>query len=260
VLREDRETGLAKRAAWTLRVKPDTYLASYPNGPHAPLARTIIAEWVEAYRQQFDDALTPALAAFHVLVEQLGEALHEDEEMYATLHQVCREWLRRCLPHMNNAILSVAFEKFEQREASVCRQVVRRYSMRLSGYGALGPPRNIPTHPQFWRLKEDPKRYLRSRWEGGNGNAQNLHLARAALAPFEAAMWKELRQVERALSTALMDLDSGVAHTVYQHAVRKAQWVIADVRYNDRQSQEHYWKVKDWLDNLALGRMPEGYS
>jgi hypothetical protein len=33
---------------------------------------------------------------------------------------------------------------------------------------------------------------------------------------------------------------------------------IIYVRYDGRQSLEHFGKVKDWLDNLALGRMPEG--
>jgi hypothetical protein len=105
----------------------------------------------------------------------------------------------------------------------------------LQGYGALGHSRAIPVRPWLWKLKEDPLQYLWKRGYDDGANSQNVHLARAAIASFEAAIWTELQQVERALYTELTHLDARVINVVYRLAMEQAQLGIIVLRYNSRQ-------------------------
>jgi hypothetical protein len=239
-------------ANWTLGVKPEFYLDRHPNGPHAELARAIVDEKIGEYRREFDEALKPALVAFQVLVEQLGKALHPGEDDHLTLHGVFREWLNSCLPRMDLPLLRWAFKEFRGRELLLRRQVVRQYGLRLDDYGALGPPRNIPVHPWFWKLKEDPLSYLRRWGDRKRPEPQNVHLAREALAPFEAAMWQELQQVEHALRVDLSHMDSGPVNAVYRLAMEQAFPRIVYVRYNDCQSLENFQHMREWLESLTI--------
>jgi hypothetical protein len=237
----------------TLRIKPEVYLQGYPNGPLAELATAIVEEKVRRYRREFDDALKPALVAFQVLVEQLGKDLHNGcEDGHITLHGVFREWLNRCLPDMDLPLVSLAFKEFRGRELLLRREIVRRYGLRLDDYRALGPLRNIPVHPWFWKLKEDPLDYLSKRGYRKRPEPQNVHLTRAALAP-EAAMWQELQQVEHALRfVELSDMDSGAVNTVYRLAMEQTDLRIVIVRYNNCQSIENFKHIIEWLESSAI--------
>jgi hypothetical protein len=109
----------------------------------------------------------------------------------------------------------------------------------------------MPVRPWFWKLKEDPLQYLWKRGYDDGANSQNVHLARAAIAPFEVAIWAELQQVEPALHTELTHPDSGVITVVYRLAMEQAQLGVI-VRYNSRQLTEHHKKGREWLGRLTI--------
>jgi hypothetical protein len=94
--------------------------------------------------------------------------------------------------------------------------------------------------------------YLQTRGYRKKPEPQNVHLARAALAPFEAAMWQELQQVERALRAELSDLNAGAADNIYPVAMEQAELRIVYGRYKGYHSFEHVRHLADWLESLAL--------
>jgi len=76
--------------------------------------------------------------------------------------------------------------------------------------------------------------------------------ARAALKPFEEAIWQELEQVEAALRKALSTEDtSRDADDILALAVSRAYDSISRIRYDNNRSPEYPGDVASWIAHLA---------
>jgi hypothetical protein len=98
------------------------------------------------------------------------------------------------------------------------------------------------------RLGRVPSRYL----EMLGGTKAHAEEARAAVKPFEDAIFQELRRVEAALRKAMSTEDaSRDAGVLLALTVTKAHHVIGHVRYENNRSLENIGEVALWITHLA---------
>ena len=115
-------------------------------------------------------------------------------------------------------------------------------------HGLLGAPKVLEMYPPFWTHKTAPSRYL----ERFGVTKIVAEKARAALKPFEEAIWQELEQVEAALRKALSTEDtSRDADDILALAVSRAYDSISRIRYDNNRSPEYPGDVGSWIAHLA---------
>jgi hypothetical protein len=186
-----------------------------------------------------------------VLAEHFGSSLHDDLKQP---HE--QRTLDSALEHLFAEVElwgeAEGWCENRPRQDHLRRRLVAELGIRLQGHGTLGPPREAPLRPDFWRLKITPREYL---WRV-HRSYQNELLARAAILPFESAIEEELMAVARALQSALTGEDPGAADTIFRAALRVARWRVVYVRYGENQSREHYRRVEEWLGATAVVRVP----
>jgi hypothetical protein len=247
---------LSKKQYWPFKLRPDLYLGKYPTGPHAQLARELMAEEVAIYQSQLEAAIVPSRESFLTLLALFGLSAFSDdlddseERDRLNLHTPLKAWLRKALPSPPLFAWSAAYALLKRARTLEQRKIVQQHGLHPSWFGEFGAPTKPPIRPRFWKVRLDPKQYL---WRYGldNQNTQNVHLARAAVVPFEQRMSVEFDRAEATLRDKLTPLGAA-AELAYQQALEKAYLHIVWSRYGGIQSMEHFRALNERCESAKL--------
>ena len=241
---------------WELKLSPARYLLDHRVGTRADLARRLVANDLKGIYRRRITLLKLSLIAFNTLCEQLGkDALQATR--WDTRESVVKEWINGCiakvasrLPEDELSLWLMCGKEFDMRkeEAKTAESILMTCTKKGKKYGLLGAPQAIEVYPSFWKFATVPSRYL----ERLGGTKAHAEAARAAVRPFENAIWEELKQVEAALRTAMTSEDtSRDADAVFALAVSQAYFSIGHERYDDNRSPEHPGDVTSWIARPA---------
>jgi len=244
---------MSKDEQWNLKLSPATYLLHHRRGTHADLARRLLKTDLEKARQRRLTLLRLSLIAFNVLSEHLGRDIKEG----TTLGVVVKEWIRECVAtqtsRLDNDALDLwlvcgAASDMKEQETKTVASILKTCAPRCKRYGLLGAPQVIEVYPPFWKLATAPSRYI----ERVGGPKAHVEEAKAAVKPFEDAIWQELKQVEGALRKAMSTEDmSRDADDILALAVSRAYDSISRIRYDNNHSPEYPGGVASWIAHLA---------
>jgi hypothetical protein len=235
---------MTRRRPWTHRLRPDVYLERFPKGPHSDHALQLIATWRAEFEGALQEALPAARISLDVLLELLGLSAFSNEDSdrdKLTLHKAVTDFLEKAIPGPSVSVDSwvIWWRLFRRVQLLERRQRVKELGLRPSWFGSLGPPAKLVERPEFWKLTLEPVKYVERYRFSDLPDTQNMHLARAAIAPFEARISKEYRAVEIALRDALARFGSS-GDTQFRAALEIARDHIAWQRYRGIQGPEHY--------------------
>jgi len=241
---------------WELKLSPARYLLDHRVGTRAGLARWLVANDLKGIHRRRITLLKLSLIAFNTLCEQLGkDALQATR--WDTRESVVKEWINGCtakvvsrLPEDDLSLWLMCGKEFDttKEEKKTAESILRTYAKKGRGYGRLGAPKVLEVYPSFWTHKRVPARYL----EMLGGTKKVAEKARAALKPFEDAIWQELKQVEAALRKAMSTEDtSRDADDILALAVSRAYDSISRIRYDNNRSPEYSGDVGSWITHLA---------
>ena len=197
---------------WELKLSPARYLLDHRVGTRADLARRLVAHDLKGIHRRRITLLRLSLIAFNTLCEQLGkDALQATR--WDTRESVVREWIRGCaatvvsrLPEDELSLWLMCGKEFNmtKEEEKTAESILRTHAKKGRKYGLLGAPKVLELYPPFWTYRTAPSRYL----EMLGGTKKVAEKARAAVKPFEDAIWQELKQVEAALRKAMSTEDT----------------------------------------------------
>jgi hypothetical protein len=241
---------------WDLRLSPARYLLDHRAGTRADLARRLVTNDVKRVYRRRMTLLKLSLIAFNTLCEQLGkDALQATR--WDTRESVVKEWIRGCaatvasrLPEDELSLWLMCGKEFDmtKEEEKTAESILRTQAKRGKKYGLLGAPKVLELYPPFWTYRTAPSRYL----EMLGGTKKVAEKARAAVKPFEDAIWQELKQVEAALRKAMSTEDrSRDADDILALAVSRAYDSISRIRYDNNRSPEYPSDVASWIAHLA---------
>ena len=241
---------------WELKLSPARYLLDHRVGTRADLARRLVANDLKGIHRRRMTLLKLSLIAFNTLCEQLGkDALQATR--WDTRESVVKEWIKGCaakvvsrLPEDELSLWLMCGKEFDmtKEEEKTAESILRSCAKKGRGYGRLGAPKVLEVYPSFWTHKRVPARYL----EMLGGTKKVAEKARAAVKPFEDAIWQELKQVEAALRKAMSTEDrSRDADDILALAVSRAYDSISRIRYNNNRSPEYPGDVASWIAHLA---------
>ena len=241
---------------WDLRTPPARYLLDHRVGTRADLARRLVANDLKGIQRRRMTLLKLSLIAFNTLCEQLGkDALQATR--WDTRESVVKEWIRGCaatvasrLPEDELSLWLMCGKEFDmtKEEGKTAELILRTHAKRGKKYGLLGAPKVLELYPPFWTYRTAPSRYL----EMLGGTKIAAEKARAAVKPFEDAIWQELKQVEAALRKAMSTEDrSRDADDILALAVSRAYDSISRIRYDNNRSPEYPGDVASWIAHLA---------
>ena len=240
---------------WDLRLSPARYLLDHRVGTRADLARRLVAHNLKGMRLRRITLLRLSLITFNILFEQLGK----DAIQVArgeTRESVVKEWINGSaakvmsrLPEDELSLWLMCGKEFDitKEEKKTAESILRSCAKKGKKYGLLGTPKVLEVYPPFWTYKRAPSRYL----EMLGGTKKVAEQARAALKPFEDAIWQELKQLEAALRKAMSTEDtSRDADDILALAVSRAYDSISRVRYDNNHSPEYPGDVASWIAHL----------
>jgi hypothetical protein len=241
---------------WDLKLSPARYLLDHRAGTRADLARRLVANDLKGIRRRRITLLRLCLIAFNALCEQLGkDALQVTR--WETRESMVKEWIRGCaakvmsrLPEEELSLWLMGGKEFDmtKEEEKTAESILRACAKKGKQHGLLGAPKDLEVYPSFWTHKTAPSRYL----EMLGGTRIVAEKARAALKPFEDAIWQELKQVEAALRKAMSTEDtSRDADDILALAVSRAYDSISRIRYDNNRSPEYSGDVGSWITHLA---------
>jgi len=203
---------MSKHEQWDLKLSPAKCLLDHRRGTHADLALRLVTADLNKTRRHRITLLKLSLIAFNVICEQLGKDTI-DVKGGTTREAVVKEWIRECLATGTSRLDDDALDlwvlcgkKFDMKEQEdkTAESILKNSAPGCKRYGLLGAPQVIEVYPPFWKLDTAPSRYL-ERLGGTKRNGEN---ARAAVKPFDDAIWQELRQVEAVLRKAMSSEDT----------------------------------------------------
>ena len=241
---------------WELKLSPARYLLDHRLGTRADLARRLVAQDLKGIHRRRMTLLKLSLIAFNTLCEQLGkDALQATR--WDTRESVVKEWINGSaakvvsrLPEDELSLWLMCGKEFDmaKEEKKTAESILRTYAKRGKKYGLLGAPKVLELYPPFWTYRTAPARYL----EMLGGTKKVAEKAKAAVKPFEDAMWQELKQVEAALRKAMSTEDrSRDADDILALAVSRAYDSISRIRYDNKHSPEYAGGVAFWIAHLA---------
>ena len=238
---------------WDLKMPPARYLLHHRRGGHGDLAQRLVKTDLDRIRRRRLTILRLSLIAFNVLCRQLGKDMKEG----TALETAAKEWIRECLASVTSRLdeetldlwlLCGSVSAMRDQERKTAASIVKTCAPQYKRYGLLGAPQAIEVYPPFWKLRRVPSRYL----EMLGGTKAHAEEARAAVKPFEDAIFQELRRVEAALRKAMSTEDtSSDADVLLALAVTRAHHVIGHVRYENNRSLENVGEVALWITHLA---------
>jgi hypothetical protein len=236
---------------WNLKIDPARYLVRHPNGPHSDLARAILADQNQQYRAKNQQATKSLVHAIDVLVGHLGCDFHSEDRSEGeadSVPAVCRELLFNCRPRDKQ--FEQCWEEYARAENEFCGRMVKKHGVHLNLYGTLGPPLDVWKLPRYWKHKSHPADYL---WRNTTrGKREILNLARAAVAPIEDAIDKEIVTIVNALRSRVLKPDDSYSDEVFFSVLNYAYTQILYSRYDGKHSMEHYNAIRYWFQNLDL--------
>jgi hypothetical protein len=241
---------------WDLRLSPARYLLDHRTGNRADLARRLVANDLKGMRRRRVTLLRLSLIAFNILSEQLGKDALQVAR-WERPESVVKEWVKGCaakavsrLPEDELSLWLMCGKEFDmtKEEEKTAESILRTYAKRGKKYGLFGAPKVLELYPPVWTHRTAPSRYL----EILGGTKIAAEKARAALKPFEDAIWQELKQVESALRKAMSTEDtSRDADDILALAVSRAYDSISRIRYDNNHSPEYPSDVASWIAHLA---------
>ncbi len=241
---------------WDLKLSPARYLLDHRVGTRADLARRLVAHDLKGIRQRRITLLKLSLIAFNALCDQLGKDALQVRRG-ETRESVVREWINGCtaravsrLPEDELSLWLMCGKEFDmtKEEKKTAEAILRTFAKKGKKYGLLGTPKALEVYPSFWTHRRVPSRYL----EMLGGTKKVTEQARAALKPFEDAIWEELAQVDAALRKAMsMEDTSRDADDILALAASRAYDSISRTRYSSNYSPEFPGAVASWIAHRA---------
>ncbi|MGA2107758.1 MAG: hypothetical protein ABSH25_08935 [Syntrophorhabdales bacterium] len=239
---------------WDLKMSPARYLLDRRRGTHADLAQRLVKTDLDKIRRRRLTLLRLSLIAFNVLSEQLGKDIKEG----TTLEAVVKEWIRECIANVTSRLDEEALDLWslcgrqlgmKEQEEKTAASILKTCGSQCKRYGLLGTPQPIQVYPPFWKFSTAPSRYL----ERLGGTKAHAEEAKAAVKPFEDAIWQELKQVEAALRKAMGNEGTSTdADAILILALTRAHHSIGHDRYGDNRSAGHVGDVTFWIAHLPL--------
>ena len=183
---------------WELSLRPDLYLGRYPQGPHAELAREVLRWDLFRYTEVLSEYVAPCCIALEVLIEQLGRWIWEEPDEPAPTNTVVKEWFDQVLPSPHSLqAMAAGLRQRREVEVRLRRHLTRRFGAFIVSHGVLGAPQQFSERPSYWKHKRSPRYYVSPTRRGIT--LETHYLARAAIAPLEAAADREMRAILHSL-------------------------------------------------------------